>query len=82
MDSSVARDSRYRGIAFASDGVNGRSAERERKPFVRQNVTIPQIYATYACGESDRVLDGLKGCGLVADDVQRVVRRCELPFNS
>ena len=28
------------------------------------------------------VLDGLKGCGLVADDVQRVVRRCELPFNS
>mmetsp|Transcript_43563 Transcript_43563/g.128253 ORF Transcript_43563/g.128253 Transcript_43563/m.128253 type:complete len:188 (-) Transcript_43563:174-737(-) len=31
LDSSVARDARYRGIIFASDGVDGRSAERERK---------------------------------------------------
>ena len=31
MDSYVARDSRYIGIAFASNGVEGRSAERERK---------------------------------------------------
>ena len=28
------------------------------------------------------VLDGLEGCGLVADNVQRVVRRHELPFNT
>ena len=59
LDSSVARDSRYRGIAFASSGLDGRSAERERKPFVRQNVTIPQIYATYACGESNKVSSGI-----------------------
>eukprot|EP00966_Prymnesium_polylepis_P099037 2293627-Prymnesium_polylepis.2 len=42
LDSSVARDSRYRGIAFASNGVDGWSAERERKTLKPRIVTIPQ----------------------------------------
>ena len=46
---AVARDVGYRGIAFISDAVDGRSAARERKTIVRQNVTFPQMYPTLAC---------------------------------
>ena len=49
LDSSVARDSRYRGIAFASSGLDGRSAERERKSPQPRIVTIPQIHPTLVC---------------------------------
>ena len=49
MDSYVARDARYIRIAFASDRVDGRSGERERKTIVRQNDTIPQIPPTLVC---------------------------------
>ena len=45
---AVARDVGYRGIAFISDAVDGRSAARERKTIVRQNVTFPQMYPTLA----------------------------------
>ena len=49
LDSYVARDSRYIRIAFASDGVDARSAERERKSPQPGNVTIPQILPTLVC---------------------------------
>ena len=49
LDSSVARDARYRGIIFASDGVDGRSAERERKSPQPRKVTNPQILPTLVC---------------------------------
>ena len=49
LDCYVARDSGYIAIAFISDAVDGRSAARERKTIVRQNVTFPQMYPTLAC---------------------------------
>ena len=36
----------YNTIAFIFDGSDARSAARERKTIVRQNVTFPQIPAT------------------------------------
>ena len=49
LDSYVARDARYIRIAFASDGVDGRSAERERKSPQPRIDTIPQIVPTLVC---------------------------------
>ena len=54
MDCYVVRDVRYITFEFIFDGSDARSAARERTgtPFVRQNVTFPQIPATLACGTS------------------------------
>ena len=46
LDCYVARDSGYIAIAFIFDGSDARSAARERKTIVRQNVTFPQIPAS------------------------------------
>ena len=50
LDWYVARVARYIAIAFILDGVDGRSAERERKTLQARIVTFPQIRATLACG--------------------------------
>eukprot|EP00966_Prymnesium_polylepis_P083371 1931391-Prymnesium_polylepis.1 len=43
LDCCVVRDDRYITFEFIFDGSDARNAARERKPFVRQNVTFPQI---------------------------------------
>ena len=46
LEKYVARDGGYIPFAFVLDGVDARSAERERKTPAAQIVTISQIYAT------------------------------------